>query len=88
MDSHGSVEKEMKQSILLPHEIVGSFHSSGKLDLMTGNQASNIVPLASYKNSSPLHNCRPCLTTGSRSEAQPGSKTILFWGTLGWDLCP
>jgi hypothetical protein len=35
-DSHGKVEKEMKQVIFLPHEILGSMVGAGRLDLVAG----------------------------------------------------
>ena len=39
-DSHGKVEKVMKQVMFLPHEILASFSNSGNLHRMTGDKAN------------------------------------------------
>ena len=39
-DSHGEVEKDMKQVLFLPHEILGSMISAGRLDLVAGTSVT------------------------------------------------
>lgn len=39
-DAHGKEEKQMQQALLLPHEIVGAFASSGNLHLLGADQAT------------------------------------------------
>lgn len=78
-DSRGKLDKNMKQAMLLPHEILGSMYSSGRLDLATGSAETRL-------NKS--HACSYMLTVSptdcGRGTLQPATAQALssFWKSL------